>query len=175
MVIHRQTGFPGLRSNICTMTPLPRPAPPHPPPRLPAPCLHLTYPVFNPVSPTANSLNARAASGDTIFLPCLLRDIRIEIIDFSSKESSTFITGVSYCSVPSYAQASPILRLPARKFHKEYTGSISFFFSTNGRDVTQSYSFLKTPTAICLSPHRKCASNPFDLGVSLSVSDMRAL
>ena len=34
-----------------------------PPP--PAPCLHLTHQVFSPVLPTAHSLNASAARGDT--------------------------------------------------------------------------------------------------------------
>ena len=42
-------------------------------------------------------------------------------------------------------------------------------------DVTPSGSFLKRPTEIRLSPHWECASNPFDLGVSLSVSEMHAL
>ena len=56
---HTQTEFPWLRSNIYTIVPPPRPAPL-------APYLHLTHPVFNPVSPTAHSLNASVARGDTI-------------------------------------------------------------------------------------------------------------
>ena len=35
-------------------------------PARPAPFLHLTHPVFNPVSPTTPSLNASVARGDTI-------------------------------------------------------------------------------------------------------------
>ena len=41
------------------------PAPPHPASLYPAPCLHLTEPVFNPVTPTTHSPNASVASGDT--------------------------------------------------------------------------------------------------------------
>ena len=44
----------------------PQPAPPRP---APAPCLQLTHPVFNPVSPTAHSLNACNARGDTKTMP----------------------------------------------------------------------------------------------------------
>ena len=60
---HKPT--PELRSNIYTIA---SPAPLRPTPtRLapPAPCLHLTRPVFNPVSPTQHSSNASAARGDT--------------------------------------------------------------------------------------------------------------
>ena len=40
--------------------------PPHPAPPRPAPlCLHLTHPVFYPVSPTTHGLNANVARGDT--------------------------------------------------------------------------------------------------------------
>ena len=50
---------PGAKSDIFTMTP--------PPPRpAPAPYLHLTHPLFNPVSPTTHSFNASVARGDTI-------------------------------------------------------------------------------------------------------------
>ena len=48
----RRAEIPGLRE---TFVPL------YPPP---APCLHLTHPVFNPVSPTTHSLNASVARGD---------------------------------------------------------------------------------------------------------------
>ena len=66
--LHRNKRFPGLRSKVCSIVPV-RPAkyvatPPHPAPP-PAPCLHLTHPVFNPVSPTTHSLNASVARGDT--------------------------------------------------------------------------------------------------------------
>ena len=41
-------------------------SPPRPtPPCLPAPCLHTTHPVFNPVLPTTHSSNASATRGDT--------------------------------------------------------------------------------------------------------------
>ena len=48
----------------------PIPAPPHHPtpshaPPHPAPCLHITHPVFNQVSPTTHSSNASVARGDT--------------------------------------------------------------------------------------------------------------
>ena len=67
--------FLGLRRSICNMVPVrsakyvttpPSPAPPHFTPPRPAPCLHLTHPVFNPMSPTTHSLNASVARGDTI-------------------------------------------------------------------------------------------------------------
>ena len=61
---HKHAGFPGLRSDICAMVSPTPPTPPRPDPSHLAPCLHLTHPVFNPVPPTAHSLNASAAGGD---------------------------------------------------------------------------------------------------------------
>ena len=71
----KQTEIPGPRRNICTVVPV-RSAgyvitPPHTTPSRPAPCLHLTHPVFNPVS--THSLNASVARGDTKMRNCSSR------------------------------------------------------------------------------------------------------